>query len=107
MLPPPGYDPEALKPNILKAYNTAQTIIRDTVELDRETGFLLHAPQFYFRGLICAACTICKVVRSNCKSLIERKQIDEAALNLIAMTKKSIIMEGDLPSRLVLCKQFL
>lgn len=107
MLPLPIYDPETLKPNILRAYNTAQTIIRETVEFDHKTDFLLHAPHFYFRGLICAACTICKVVRSTYKDLIDRKQIDEAAANIIAVVKRSIIMEGDLATRLLGRKQFL
>ena len=104
MLPPPGYSPEALKLNMLRTYNTAETIIRDTLEIDRETDFLLHAPQFYFRGLICAACTVCKVMRSSYKSLVDRRQLEETAVNMIALTRKSIIVEGDLPSRLINCK---
>ena len=35
MIPPSTQDPAILKREILRAYNTAQTVIRKTMELDR------------------------------------------------------------------------
>ncbi len=100
MLPLPNYDPEAVKRNILKAYSTAQTIIRNMMEIDRQTDFLLHAPQFYFRGLVCAICTICKVMRSSYKNFLDRKQLEQSAADMLVMTKKSILIGGDLATRI-------
>lgn len=101
MLPIPGYDQETLKNDILRAYNTAQTIVKDMVKLDSKTDFLLYAPHFYFRALICAACTICKVIRSSYKNLVSWGEVGRFTDDIIFMIKKSIIMEGDLASRLV------
>lgn len=100
MMPLPGYDPAVLKGHILRAYNTAQTLLRDAVALDAATDFLRHAPHFYFRALLCAACTLCKVVRSTHKSLLDRAQVEQSAADILALTKKAVILEGDLATRL-------
>ncbi|RYP79751.1 hypothetical protein DL770_006540 [Monosporascus sp. CRB-9-2] len=101
MLPLPGYDSEALQGNILRAYNTAQTIIRDTVEIDRKTDFLWHAPHFYFRALLCATCIICKVMGSSYKKFIDRERMERSVADMLAIHKRSIVMEGDLAARLI------
>ncbi|RYP07289.1 hypothetical protein DL764_002604 [Monosporascus ibericus] len=100
MLPLPGYDSEALQGNILRAYNTAQTVIRDAVEIDRKTDFLLHAPHFYFRALFCATCIICKVMGSSYRKFIDQERTERSVADMLAIHKRSIVMEGDLPARL-------
>ncbi|RYP79154.1 hypothetical protein DL771_000132 [Monosporascus sp. 5C6A] len=100
MLPLPGYDSEALQGNILRAFNTAQTIMRDAVEIDRKTDFLWHAPHFYFRALFCATCIICKVMGSSYKKFIDRERMERSVADMLAIHKRSIIMEGDLAARL-------
>ncbi|KAI0010339.1 hypothetical protein F4779DRAFT_317499 [Xylariaceae sp. FL0662B] len=100
MMPLPDYDPEALKRNVFRTYNTAQAVIRETLELDRKTGFVYHIPHFYLRTVISSVCVIYKLLRSSYMKFIDRKAAEQTAADAITISKRATIMEGDLPMRL-------
>jgi transcriptional regulatory protein LEU3 len=100
LIPLPGYDPKSLKHNVLRTYTTAQTVVKVSLELDRSHNFLKHMPHFYFRSLVCAFCIIYKVLRSSYMDFLDRKQAENAASDVINACRRSIIQEGDLPTRL-------
>lgn len=100
MIPLSGYDPEALKRNVMRAYNTAQAVIREALELERKIGFLKHLTHFHFRALLAAGCVVYRVLRSSYTDFIDRKAGEQAAADAISVTRRSTLMEGDLPMRL-------
>ncbi|KAH9884482.1 hypothetical protein F4778DRAFT_763226 [Xylariomycetidae sp. FL2044] len=100
LIPPPGFDPEASKRNILRAYNTAQAVVRDALELDRTIGFLSHVPHFYFRTMTQAVCIIFKLLRSSYMSFIDRQAAEASARDAITVCNRCSVMEADLPMRL-------
>ncbi|KAI1085786.1 hypothetical protein F5B20DRAFT_18105 [Whalleya microplaca] len=100
LMPLPGYDHEALKRNVLRTYNTAQAVIRESLELDRKTNFVHHLPHFYLRTMISSACVIYKLFRSSYMKFIDRKAAEQTGSDAIAMAKRATIMEADLPMRL-------
>ncbi|KAI1335107.1 hypothetical protein F5Y15DRAFT_256476 [Xylariaceae sp. FL0016] len=100
MIPTPVYDREGLKRLILRTYNTAQTVIRNALALDRKTDFLLYAPHFQFRTLLTACCVIYKLLRSSYMRFIDRRAAEQSASDGIALCKRATVMEADLPMRL-------
>ncbi|KAI0597689.1 hypothetical protein F4775DRAFT_225647 [Biscogniauxia sp. FL1348] len=102
MLPLPGYDPSALKRNILRAYTTAQAVIRDALALDRMTDFVAHITHFYFRALLAASCVVYKILRSSYMALdiVDRKAAEQSAADAVALCRRATVMEADLPARL-------
>lgn len=100
LIPLPGYNPENLKRNVIRAYTTAQTVVQVALELERSHGFLKHMPHFYFRSLISAHCIIYKVLRSSYMDFLDRAQAEQAATEVIETCRQSRVMEGDLPERL-------
>ncbi|KAI1640199.1 hypothetical protein F4809DRAFT_520615 [Biscogniauxia mediterranea] len=102
MLPLPGYNPSALKRNILRAYTTAQAVIRDALALDRATDFVAHITHFYFRALLAAACVVYKILRSSYMALdmVDRKAAEQSATDAVALCRRATVMEADLPARL-------
>ncbi len=61
----PDVTPDILKRNVLKAYNTAQIVIRQALKLQEETGFLSYAPHFVCRTLLTAAVVTLSVLLSS------------------------------------------
>ncbi|KAI1854941.1 hypothetical protein JX266_001059 [Neoarthrinium moseri] len=100
LLPLPGYNPEALKRNVLRTYTTAQKVISVALELERSHRFLYHMPHFYFRSVLCATCIIYKVLRSSYMDFLDLKQAESAALDSIKVCRQAVIQDGDLPTRL-------
>ncbi|KAL7626207.1 hypothetical protein AAE478_002977 [Parahypoxylon ruwenzoriense] len=99
-IPLPGYHQEPLKRNIVRAYNTARTVIRGSLELDDKTGFLRHLPHFYFRALLAAGCVVYRLLRSSYMNFLDRKEAEQSAADAVAACRRSTITEGDLPMRL-------
>ncbi|OTB06888.1 hypothetical protein M426DRAFT_318603 [Hypoxylon sp. CI-4A] len=100
MIPLPGYDPEALKRNILRAYSTAQAVIRETLELDQKMDFLHHVPHFHFRAILAAGCVVYRLLRSSYLQLVDREAAERSAADAIAAARRARVAEGDLPTRL-------
>ncbi|KAI0115296.1 hypothetical protein F4814DRAFT_418912 [Daldinia grandis] len=100
MMPLPGYNPDALKRNILRTYNTAQVVIRESLELDNKVQFLRHIPHFHLRALMSAGCIVYRVLRSSYMSFIDRKAAEQSAADIITAARRAIVMESDLPTRL-------
>ncbi|KAK6081981.1 hypothetical protein SCUP515_02760 [Seiridium cupressi] len=100
LIPLPGYNPESLKRNVLRAYTTARTVVQVALELERSHSFLKHMPHFYFRSLISANCIIYKVLRSSYMDFLDRTQTEQTAIDVIEACRQSVVTEGDLPTRL-------
>ncbi|KAK6865548.1 transcription factor SEF1 [Apiospora arundinis] len=100
LIPLPGYNPEALKRNILRAYTTAQAVLRDALSLDDRRGFLKHMSHFAFRSLLSAMCIIYKVFRSSYKQSLDKQGAERSAANCMAVCRRSVVQEGDLGARL-------
>ncbi|KAI0840553.1 hypothetical protein F5Y06DRAFT_243026 [Hypoxylon sp. FL0890] len=100
MIPLPGYEPEALKRNILRTYNTAQAVIRESLELDREMEFLRHLPHFYFRAILAAGAVVYRILRSSYMQFIDREAAERSALDAVAASRRAKVMDNDLPTRL-------
>ncbi|OTB20489.1 hypothetical protein K445DRAFT_312947 [Daldinia sp. EC12] len=100
MMPLPGYNPDALKRNILRTYNTAQVVIRESLELDNKMQFLRHIPHFHLRALTSAGCIVYRVLRSSYMSFIDRKAAEQSAADIITAARRATVMESDLPTRL-------
>lgn len=100
MMPLPGYNPDALKRNILRTYNTAQVVIHESIELDNKVQFLRHIPHFHLRALASAGCIVYRVLRSSYMSFIDRKAAERSAADIITAARRASIMESDLPMRL-------
>lgn len=100
LIPLPGYDPEALKRNVLRAYSTAQAVIRGCLELEQSTAFLRHLPHFHFRALLAAGCVVYRVLRSSYRGAVDPAAGGRSAADAIAACRRATLMDGDLPMRL-------
>lgn len=100
LMPLPGYNPEALKRNVLRAYNSAQAVIREVLSLDRSVQFLRHISHFHFRAVLSASCVIYRLIRSSYMSFIDCKAAEQSATDAIAACRLATVTEGDLPHRL-------
>ncbi|KAI1393551.1 uncharacterized protein F4822DRAFT_385015 [Hypoxylon trugodes] len=100
MIPLPGYDPEALKRNILRAYNTARAVMRSALDLDRKTDFLRHVPHFYFRALLAAGCVVYRLLRSSYMQFIDRTEAEKSASDAVTASRRAKVADADLPTRL-------
>jgi hypothetical protein len=100
LIPLPGYNPENLKRNVIRAYTTACTVVKVALELQRSHSFLKHMPHFYFRSLLSANCIIYKVLRSSYMDFFDRAQAEQTAMDVIEACRQSVVMDGDLPARL-------
>ena len=70
-LPQADIDPSALQRNCLRAYSTAETVVRTALALQASTGFLSHAPHHVFRTVLTATCVVFKVLRSSYRAFID------------------------------------
>lgn len=100
LTPLPGYNPESLKRNILRAYSTSQAVLRDALGLDERVGYLKHMPHFAFRSLLSAMCIIYKVFRSSYKEVLDKHAAERSAANCMEVCRRSVVQEGDLGARL-------
>ncbi|CAJ2506188.1 Uu.00g003180.m01.CDS01 [Anthostomella pinea] len=100
MLPLPGYNPENLKRYILRTYTTAQSVLRDALQLERKMKFIHHIPHFHFRALLLASSVVHKLLRSSYMEFVGCKAAEQSASDAIAVCKLASVMEGDLPARL-------
>ncbi|KAI1213053.1 uncharacterized protein F4807DRAFT_412741 [Annulohypoxylon truncatum] len=100
MIPLPGYDPEALKRNILRTYSTAQAVIRSALALDASMDFLRHLPHFYFRALMAAGGVIYRVLRSSYLPFMDRAEAERSAADAVAASRRAQVADNDLPTRL-------
>ncbi|KAI1378344.1 hypothetical protein F4677DRAFT_412923 [Hypoxylon crocopeplum] len=99
MIPLPGYDPEALKRNVLRAYGTARAVVQECLDLDRKMDFLRHIPHFYFRALLSAGCVIYRILRSSYMAFLDRKDAERWAADTVAACRRATMADGDLPFR--------
>ncbi|KAK8055837.1 hypothetical protein PG993_001064 [Apiospora rasikravindrae] len=102
LIPLPGYNPEALKRNILRAYTTSQAVLRDALSLDDRHDYLKHMPHFSFRSLLSAMCIIYKVFRSSYKGSLDKQGAERSAANCMEVCRRSVVQEGDLGARLAM-----
>ncbi|KAI2466575.1 hypothetical protein F4781DRAFT_348950 [Annulohypoxylon bovei var. microspora] len=100
MIPLPGYDPEALKRNVMRTYSTAQAVIRESLELDARMDFLRHVPHFYFRSLMAAGGVVYRVLRSSYLQFMDRAEAERSASDAVAASRRSRVADNDLPTRL-------
>ncbi|KAH8673962.1 hypothetical protein BX600DRAFT_221555 [Xylariales sp. PMI_506] len=100
LMPLPGYDAGLLKRNIMKAYTTAQTVIRTAIELGQQGDALLHTPHYYWRGSLGAICIIFKVFRSSYADFVDRKQAESCVLDFIELCRRLRHHEEDITVRL-------
>ncbi|KAI0408649.1 hypothetical protein F4802DRAFT_594061 [Xylaria palmicola] len=106
--PAPGYNPESLKQQILRAYHTAASVLQNAEELDQKVGFLGHITHPQMRSLATAGCVVFKLLRSSYMQFLDRKSIEATASNAVVVCQRMSIMDGDLPQRLsLLFKTFL
>ncbi|KAK7924148.1 hypothetical protein PG985_006202 [Apiospora marii] len=102
LTPLPGYNPESLKRNILRAYTTSQAVLRDALSLDERVGYLKHMPHFALRSLLSAMCIIYKVFRSSYKETLDKQAAERSAANCMEVCRRSVVQEGDLGARLAM-----
>lgn len=108
MIPPPGHNPESLKQNILRAYHTASSIIRNAQELDQKIEFLAHITYSQMRSLLTASCVIFKLLRSSYMQFLDRKFMEATASDAISICQRMSVAESDLSMRIsILFKTFL
>lgn len=100
LMPLPGYDSEGLKRNISKAYTTAQTVITEALDLEKNHGFLKHLPHFYFRSILLSICIIFKTLRSSYVDFLGKEKVRQRASDAISVCRASVVTEADLPHRL-------
>ncbi|KAI0382904.1 hypothetical protein F5Y04DRAFT_251348 [Hypomontagnella monticulosa] len=99
-MPLPGYSSEALKRNVMRAYSTAQAVIREALELDHKMHFLQHIPHFHFRALLAAGCLIYRVLRSVYFEFLDREAAEKSAADVITVSRRATVVDADLPTRL-------
>lgn len=102
LTPLPGYNPESLKRNILRAYTTSQAVLRDALSLDGRVSYLKHMPHFALRSLLSAMCIIYKVFRSSYKEGLDKHAAERGAANCMEVCRRSVVQEGDLGTRLAI-----
>ena len=93
------FSPEILKRNVLKAYNTAQLLIRQALKLQDEMVYLSYAPHFVCRSLLTAATvTLSLLLSEYMKDMpLQAKQLTmQEAISAIRMCS---VHDGDLPTR--------
>jgi len=98
-MPVTDFSPEMLKRNVLKAYNTAQLLVRQALKLQNELAYLSYAPHFVCRSLLTAATVTLSVLLSeHMRDMpLQTKQFTmQEAISAIRMCS---ILDGDLPSR--------
>ncbi|KAI1460658.1 hypothetical protein F4805DRAFT_371272 [Annulohypoxylon moriforme] len=100
LIPLPGYDPEALKRNIMRTYSTAQAIIRTSLSLDTKSSFLAHLPHFYFRALMAAGGVVYRVLRSSYLQFMDRSEAERSAGDAVTASRRARVADNDLPTRL-------
>jgi len=98
-MPATDFSHEILKRNVLKAYSTAQIVVKQALKLQQETGFLSYAPHFVCRSLLTASViTLSILLSSHMKDVsLQAKQI--IMQDAIAAIKTCSVHDGDLPSR--------
>jgi len=91
--------PETLKRNVLKAYNTAQLLIRQALKLQNEMTYLSYAPHFVCRSLLTAATITLSVLLSEHMRDVPLHSKQFTMQEAISAIRMCSIHEGDLPSR--------
>ncbi|CAK7565166.1 MAG: hypothetical protein SEPTF4163_003076 [Sporothrix epigloea] len=97
-MPVTGFSPEIFKRNALKAYSTAQLVVRQASKLQDEIGFLLYAPHFVCRTLLASACITLNVLLSPYMKdmLVHAKN---AIMQNAITAVRTCSVRDDLPSR--------
>lgn len=70
-LPQADVDAAALRRNCLRAFSTAETVVRTALALQASSAFLSHAPHYVFRTVLTATCIIFKVLRSSYRAYVD------------------------------------
>ncbi|CAK7227330.1 hypothetical protein SBRCBS47491_006532 [Sporothrix bragantina] len=98
-MPVPGFSSEIFKRNTLKAYSTAQLVVRQALKLQDEIGFLFYAPHFVCRTLLASACITLNVLLSPYMKDMPVHAKDAIMQDAITAIKTCSVHDGDLPSR--------
>lgn len=98
-MPLPGFSEEILKRNVLRCYNTAQSLVRLALKLQRDTAFLTHAPHFVFRALLAASCVFLTFQLSSYALAFEGDSGEALIGDALAAMRACSVQEGDLPVR--------
>ncbi|KAK1765730.1 hypothetical protein QBC33DRAFT_495072 [Phialemonium atrogriseum] len=99
LMPLPGFSEEILKRNVLRCYNTAQSLVRLALKLQRDTAFLTHAPHFVFRALLAASCVFLTFQLSSYALAFEGDSGEALIGDALAAMRACSVQEGDLPVR--------
>ena len=98
-IPLPGYSEDILKRNVLKCYTTAEAVIRQATQLQRERAFLHYAPHFIFRHLLLATCVILSVHFSSYTKGFQADSMDELVKEAIRCMRTCSVQGNDLHTR--------
>jgi hypothetical protein len=98
-MPATDFSPEILKRNVLKAYSTAQLLVRQAHKLHADSGFLYYAPHFVCRSLLAAACITLTVLLSNMMTDVPLHQKQTEMQEALSAIQKCSVSDGDLPFR--------
>ncbi|KAL1882776.1 hypothetical protein VTK73DRAFT_901 [Phialemonium thermophilum] len=99
LMPLPGFSDETLKRNVIKCYNTAENLVRLALKLEREAGFLTHAPHFVFRALLAASCVCISFFLSPTGRSIGVEAGESLIDEVIVAMRTCSVQEGDLAGR--------
>lgn len=97
-MPVPDFSPEIVKRNVLKAYTTAQLVVRQALKLHEEAGFLFYAPHFVCRTIITAACIIVNIFLSPYMEMLPHAK-NAIVQDAVMAIRTCSVREGDLPLR--------
>ena len=98
-MPVPGFSSEIFKRNTLKAYTTAQLVVRQALKLQSEIGFLFYAPHYVCRTLLASACIILNVLLSPYMKDMPVHAKDAIMQDSIFAVKTCSVHDTDLPAR--------
>ena len=98
-IPLPGYSEDILKRNVLKCYTTAEAVIHQATQLQRERAFLHYAPHFIFRHLLLATCVILSVHFSSYTKGFQADSMDELVKEAIRCMRTCSVQGNDLHTR--------
>ncbi len=98
-MPVSDFSAEIFKRNVLKAYGTAQLVIRQALKLQEETGFLYYAPHFVCRTLLASACITMNVLLSPYMKDMPIQTKSSIMQDVILSIRTCSVHESDLPSR--------
>jgi transcriptional regulatory protein LEU3 len=98
-IPPPNSDRGALKRSIIRAYNTARTLISLALKADAASDFLLYAPHHIFRTILDASSILLEVLHSIYATDLDMAVGDAAVKQALTAMRRTIVRDGDLATR--------